>query len=383
MENRVEVVPTELLKLAFKALSLTGWDLLYKKTAIQTRREKLIHRAKLCYFAFVCANIVLWLSIQMSYLATQKYKMIPLLKTQATAANLRILLTKIFSIWYNREAIMEFLKQQQHLVLREDDLDRKVKSMLRRFKRFETMKIFVLTCSTLGYFTEPIYEYFVNGFRNNSFTWELWISFDGWSFFAYNMTILWIDWLFVNVALLFFAADMMIYAIVLVTSLNFISLAQDIRRTIDTREDLSNLVERHCKLVSTVNKINKGFSVKFLLTFIGASRIVYYASYLIMTSNSLATKTVFVIFLFVFLSQIYNLCNFGKMIEESSAEIANAVAASDWYLGDKNLKIMSQMMAIQRPCTLMAWKFAKIDHSLLISVIKTTFWFFLIMRKKI
>lgn len=385
MENVLEATSFAVLKLPFKALKLTGFDFL-SASPKKSWKEIFVHHVKLIYFGFICANLLLCDVLQMVLLFTFPDDMSVLVNVFSSVVNMKVLLWKIFTIVRHRVDILDFLKELDAMKWNsvQPEVQAKVNRVLKLFNILKMAQFISLSSVSILFCLMPIVKLALTGMWYSNLPWDFWLPFDRFDKNYYNFVYLWIDWMFFNVICLFFAVDMIINAPIVLISIQFNFLNNDIRETIKN-STLHEVIEKHLNLIMLVRRFNDLFSLSFLLNFVGSSIVICFTAFLIASANDFYSCIKYGILLQLLLCQIFLLCSLGDFLKISSETTATSIYSSEWYRTlDRNSRVGVKLMLMQaqKPCQITAWKFSALNYGTFLWVLNATYSYFMLLRSK-
>lgn len=381
MTREVEVSSISILKLPFKTLKLTGFDIM-SYTKGKTRRESLIESAKSAYFCFYCVNLLVCHVLQTIFLFTSYEDLNVSINVLSGVINMTVLQWKLLTVWRHKTIIVEifYTLGVTDFNLAPQKLRLKVSKVLKGFKVFEVCQFVALSLTTLSFCLMPVVKYFLNEVWYSDLPWDFWLPFDRFDKNYYNFVYLWINWMFINVIFLFFSLDMIIYGMIVMISVHFIILNYYIR---ETPNEVSKLSERHVNLICLVHKLNDLFSPSLLLNFIGSSIVICVAAFLLASSNQMIELINYGFLLQMLMGQIFLLCYLGNLLKTSSLSLRNSIYSSNWYgKNDKKITIGLQLMLMQaqQPSQVTAWKFTALNYETFTTVLNATYSYYMLLR---
>jgi 7tm Odorant receptor len=366
-----------------KALKMCSFDFL-PSPPDTTRRQKIISAAKKVYFTFVCVSCILMLFSQFINLLNSHQSFENSLIATGVMLYGFVVQTKLYSFLQNKKTIIKIFT----LFERVDSSGLNIKTIEannRQIGKYQKVKIFrvmAISWTTLVLCFGPIIKYWFTGIWYHELVWKFWLPFDKYNKNYYNFVFWWMNWNIMNVSILFFATDMLIYGLVLTASIEFNNLSFDVKEALDWNGNLSPLIERHIKITQNVKQINKMFSKTFILNFLVSSYLLCASAYMISTSEDFSDFSRFASVFLAHFSQIAVLCFIGNLIESSSQEIFNAIQASKWYEDNKKVKFGALMMTMRsrKACELKAWKFVSLNFSTLMIILNTAYSYYTCLK---
>ena len=183
---------------------------------------------------------------------------------------------------------------------------------------------------------------------------KYWFPFDPLTPGHFPIAALWTDWV-VGIALAFLlASDSMLYALIMVLTMEFDMLTSDLKNFNSTPESekakrIQYLTDRHNNLLKIADKLQNIFSVTFLVSFGVSSMIMCFVAFQLTTAGSnLFIYAFYIPYMSMMGGQILLLCYFGQKLMNASESVADGAFQSGWETSD-SIKFNKQfIIVIQR-----------------------------------
>ncbi|XP_026330951.1 odorant receptor 4-like [Hyposmocoma kahamanoa] len=223
--------------------------------------------------------------------------------------------------------------------------------------------------------------------------------FDAYSINYWPIILIKQIWTVILTVLYVFGADALYYICCTFIHVQFKLLQQEIQGSIpeslpyDGREGfgrevdealtlkIAKLVTWHQDIIKAVGLVEKINSKTTLFNFLCSSFLICLTGFTVTEIDGMYVVS-FVTFLGICFFQIFFLCLFGDLIEQSSAEVSNAVYESKWNLTSiqhsKELYII--MMRAQKSCKLTAYGFAEVNLTAFTKIMNTAMSYFTLLK---
>ena len=236
------------------------------------------------------------------------------------------------------------------------NLQKKLNEFIRNNKIFGIFYFFLVSSVSVG----SGYHLIINGYRKQLV--EIWFPFDDTgNNFSFIITSVWIVWIATSLCLILASADFFIFGLVLVLSLEFDVLSDDIKSAIEegNGRKLREMFVRHQKLMDIYNELDLLFRFYFFYTFFQGAVAVSTSGFQLLISSDIVELTYCVSYSGGSISQIFLYCYYGDKLMKSSIGVSKSIADSNWYdLNDNKLKmdLKFMMLRAQKPCALSAYR---------------------------
>lgn len=369
---------------------VSNFDLGIQETSISsTMCQKIIRKLKVLHFRSVMIIIffVGYLSLAISIvLKTSNLKV--LTENLTNMSGSIFVLFKVSRFVASQNEILEIMKQL------EEDFPSTLVQMVKYNTRehLQTFKIFqkMYLAGSFGFFLSygitPTLE--EQGSRAQRFPVDVWIPFDAFHPFVFESVYLLLAFVSLNIITLKIVTDNMIFGIMFITQKKFEILKADLIELESylhsvRKEKFKSLIQRHAKLIETVEKFEKVTTPIFLYNFTESSFIICFIGFQVFTAKHMHEFINFTLMMFLVLIQVLLLCIGGQKIIDSSKEIAIAVYELNWYENMNNEERRSLMMIMiqsQKMCRLTAGKFAKISLKSFMMISKSAYSYFMLLK---
>lgn len=386
MANNKEVSPYTILARPFSLLKLIGFDILRDST-VETKIQSWVANLKLTYFGIVFSSVFIGNALQVVLLFKSFEDLNESVKVMLNIVNTSMFSWKMCVIWVERQKILEILRffDKTEIKSLEPQLQKRVLRRAKAFRIFETIQLCFTSLTILSFGLMPVMRYFLTG-GWTLLPWDIWLPIDRFSPKYFFYVYAWIAWMFFHIAIIYFVVDMIILAMIVMVSMEFIILNHDIKYAINDPDLFSNIIQRHNDLIVLVHRLNDLFSSSFMLNFFGSSIIICVSAFLLASSDDLTNLIKYAFLLQLLMGQIFLLCYLGEQLETSSMNIAHSLYSSDWYeISEKKITtgIKLMMVAAKKPCQIAAWKFTSLNYSTFMSVLNATYSYYMLLRSRV
>jgi len=236
------------------------------------------------------------------------------------------------------------------------NIQQKLKEFIRNNKLFGISYFFLISSVSVG----SGFHLIVNGYRKQLC--EIWFPFDDTgNDFAFMTTSIWIMWMATSICIILASADFITFGLVLVLSLEFEVLSDDIKTAIaeGNGRKLRNMFIRHQKLMDIYIQLDQLFRFYIFYTFFQGAVAVSTSGFQLLISSDIFEMTYCASYSGGSISQIFLYCYYGEKLMKSSIEVSKCIVDSNWYdLKDNKLKmdLKFMMLRAQKPCALSAYR---------------------------
>lgn len=386
MGSNKEVSPYTILARPFSLLKLIGFDILRDSTK-ETRSQNFLQNLKLTYFSIAFLSICIGNALQVVLLFKSFEDLNESVKVMLNIVDTSMFSWKMYVIWVERLKIVEILRffDKTKIKSLEPQLQKKVLRRASAFRIFETIQLCFTSLTILSFGLMPVMRYFLTG-GWTLLPWDIWLPIDRFSPKYFFYVYAWIAWMFFNIAIIYFAVDMLILAMIVMVTMEFIILNHDIKAAINDADIFSSIVQRHNDLIVFVRKLNDLFSSSFMLNFFGSSIIICVSAFLLASSDDLTNLIKYAFLLQLLMGQIFLLCYLGDLLETSSSNVVRSLYFSDWY-ETKDKKVITgiklMMVVAKKPCQIAAWKFTSLNYATFTSVLNATYSYYMLLRSRV
>ena len=169
----------------------------------------------------------------------------------------------------------------------------------------------------------------------------------------FNLSALWLTWTVSNAALTMIAADLYLFANILVLSTEFSIISKDIKNAINEGQvtNLGELFIRHQELISISDDIKSLFT--FIFFFIQGAVSISSSGFQLLTATGLADLLSAITYAACPLTQVYLYCFYGEKLITASQDVTRNILESNWYeIKDNAVKksILFVIMRSQKAC---------------------------------
>lgn len=304
-----------------------------------------------CYF-----GIVMLMTLERSYLIDVAINL-------PSAFVLLIGVYKALIVKWNTKGFCEILDALKKLfpTKTEDQKKYKVEKYLRSFKKFKLSYVLATLCLFASYSLAPIFQLLMGG--KKSLPMEIWFPFDAYSAIAYPLAYLWFNWIALSLNCIMLGTDILLYTLLILISMQFDIVKQDLKEAIAEGSSLNSIVNRHNQLLQLCKKLENIFSAFFLYNFLQSSFLICFIGFELSTTTDFSAFMKFVSYLEAVLIQILLLYHPGQILINSSLGITEGVSDSLWYTKSpkKRKDLLLVIMQAQRESHLTAKKFSVIS----------------------
>lgn len=317
--------------------------------------------------------LVIWLAFLAFLSGTFSYlNFDDLSLSPAATANyfiVNIIVGKNICIWWNREKIIQLIKELQDESkswTKNLESEEIVKNVLKGFKIFFKVYFGIIVFTNVLFAISPIFDLILSGFVDLTLPHPIWLPYEINTVISFLLShaIIAISSVLTDTFLV--CSDLILYALIVVLSLEFDILGNDLKN-FDVKTghgSIKDLVNRHCRLLSISEKLESSFSAANFILFVGSSIFLCFPAFQIVSSDESFVVLKFSFYFMTSLLTIYIACYGGDKLINSSLEVSEKSFLCDWYNCDnKSIKISLMMIQLRarKPVKLTALKFSNIS----------------------
>ncbi|XP_070505439.1 odorant receptor 4-like [Chironomus tepperi] len=187
--------------------------------------------------------------------------------------------------------------------------------------------------------------------------------------FIYPIVLIWSN--YVGIYGIFVTTSIILMTSILITtiSVEFYSLGDGINSIQYMIEDeieseLQALIDEHQKIFQLVQDLSDIFSETFFVRFIVSAALIGLLLFQLQTTENIFDNSIFFIYTFFELCQVFLQCYFGQFLIDASEKIADEVYNCGWENWQRialKKKLITVLQRAQKPAVLKIWKFGVIS----------------------
>lgn len=155
-------------------------------------------------------------------------------------------------------------------------------------------------------------------------------------------------WIFLTQTMFAFTASITestLNGLTAIISVEFKLFADKCRKLHKNPENIKSLIEQHKNFYEIVEKLQKIFSISFVVNFILSSFLICFNAFICSTASNLMTLVHRTLFCMAAMIQIFIQCFFGQMLSDANASVTDAIYDCEWEsLND--LKVKKNLLII-------------------------------------
>lgn len=374
----------DFVQVALKSLSYCGLNLIPK--AAKNKKEKILHALKLFYFWFSIGNVCFTIVGMVIYVILNRENMDFVVSTLPNIVNAPFIIFKVLMINRHRNRINVIFKSLKDIFPVTNAEQRYVNVQ----KSFKHLKLFMRVYSGLmiimfiSLVISTLSSYFANG--TMFLPMNIWMPFTYDHDIIYSLVCVWIGWNAFNVETLSFGVDSLLFALVIMVAMMYVALqkhSEEIGNN-DTTEasiqaSIKYFIQRHDKINTLSDHIEKTFSESFLYNFVQSSLLICFVAFELSSASELSVVMLFVSYLITACNQVFVICYLGQTLIDSSVGIATGVFNCAWYrIKDPKLKraVLLLLLRSQKAQKLTAKKFRVVSLETFTSVTKYSYFIY-------
>lgn len=220
----------------------------------------------------------------------------------------------------------------------------------------------------------PAVPFLLNGSMKQAVAY--WFPFNPYQQHTFPFALMWIDFIAWNYLIYSSSVDSLLYALITAIEVEFNVLKVDwlalpFSAKHERHKQISDMVDRHNKLLDLVAMLQSVYSCSLLVSFVITSFIMCFSAFQLSIAQNLDAFIFYVAYFLLLLSHTWFLCLYGQKLITSSEGVAEAVYHCEWEkFTDDGLKkkLILVLLRAQSPAKLTACGFADISFPTFTSV---------------
>ncbi|XP_045533988.1 odorant receptor 4 [Papilio machaon] len=263
----------------------------------------------------------------------------------------------------------------------------------RALKILITLDSIGIVAFSIGPIIISISQYYTTGKLNLLLPFFILYPFDAFNIYVWPFIYIHQVWSAVLAVFTVLGPDSLLYTSCVLINEHFYQLKQEIKFIFDEhdpalgihdnalKKKLVNVVVFHLQLIRYLHLIETIYSKSTLCNVLTSSLLICFTGFNVMAVDNLVMVMPFIPFLLMVIGQIFLLCYYGDLIQESNEGLSEAVYSSTWYKVRspvaKNLIIL--LIRAQKPFKITAYGFMHINIAAFTRIMSTSWSYFALL----